>query len=132
MKFLDLQQLYAYFPQLATVGPNDEGLRSIIEDAESVVLSDLRNLGWDVEHVAEEAYPQVRRLVLFRVLGEVLAAPISPTINPNLAQYYEQKYRLELHDVATKPDRMGRTPRVTYPHLPVVLNPPRLRRSRRF
>lgn len=132
MRYLDLQQLYAYFPQLATVGPNDEGLRSIIQDAESVVLADLRNLGWDVEAISEEAYPQVRRLVLFRVLGEVLAAPISPTINPGLAQYYEQKYRMELHDVATKPDRMGRTPRLTHPHLPVVVNPPKPRRPRRF
>ena len=106
MKYLKLEELYAYFPQLATVGQSDEALRLIIEDCEQVVEGDLETLGFSGPYADERSKAQLRRLVLFRVLAEVLVHPSSPVINPQLAQYYESKYRMELRDLALKPSRL--------------------------
>lgn len=121
--FLTLEQLYAYWPQLASSGPSDEGIRLIIADAQAVVLSDLRNLGWDTERLDEKALPQLRRMVLFRTLAEILVSPAVARASPELAQYYETKYRMELRDLSLRPERMGETPRIRA-DLPLVKNRP--------
>ena len=118
MKYLTLQDLYAYFPELATSGPSDEALRLIIEDCERIVESDLSAYGFQPPFSDEHALSQVKRLVLFRTLADILPAPLSPHVNPQLAQYYEQKYRVELADLAKKPERMGSSPRTSQPDLP--------------
>lgn len=124
MRYLTLEHLYAYYRPLATEGPTDEALRLIIEDAERIVESDLRSFGYEVPVTSEEALPQMRRLVLYRVLADVLASPRNQVGGPEMANYWEARYRLELAEVANRPDRLPGVPKRPA-HLPQTVNLPR-------
>lgn len=109
MNWATTRDLYAYWPSLASLDTvSDERLRDFLETAEATVARELAALGFR----PEEADPaQLKRLVVFRALADVLSYPHGERGTPaNLgraAEWFYARYLDELRRIVQRPQTLG-------------------------
>jgi len=121
-KYVELREVYAYYEPLASHGPSDESIRSILDQAEAEVEAHLESLGWDLSSsVSGRALQTLKKLIILKTLSDALLSPIGTSgthIDSRIADQFRDRFESLLGLVERLPALMEGAERRYTPNVP--------------